>query len=73
MLIRLLRSFLAPYRREITIIVALQFVSTMAVLFLPSLNADIIDKGVAQGDTAYITRTGAVMLEAKTEAPAASE
>lgn len=42
--------------------VALQFVATMAALYLPSLNADIIDNGVAAGDTGYITRTGAVML-----------
>ncbi len=62
MLVRLLREFLAPYRREITVIVVLQFVATMAALYLPSLNADIIDNGVAQGDTGYITRTGGVML-----------
>lgn len=61
-LIRLLRSYLAPYRRPITAIVALQFVGTMAALYLPSLNADIIDNGVARGDTGYIVRTGAVML-----------
>ncbi|MGA9746879.1 MAG: ABC transporter ATP-binding protein [Nocardioides sp.] len=62
MLARLLREFLAPYRRQITVIVVLQFVATMAALYLPSLNADIIDNGVAQGDTGYITRTGGVML-----------
>ncbi len=62
MLVRLLRQYLTPYRREIAIVVALQFVSTMAVLYLPSLNADIIDDGVAKGDTGYIVRTGAVML-----------
>ena len=62
MLVRLLRQYLTPYRREIAIIVALQFVATMAVLYLPSLNADIIDDGVAKGDTGYIIRTGSVML-----------
>ena len=62
MLIRLLRTFLAPYRRDIAVIVALQLVATIAVLYLPSLNADIIDRGVAVGDTGYITRAGAVML-----------
>ena len=61
MLVRLLRQYLTPYRREIAIIVALQFVATMAVLYLPSLNADIIDDGVAKGDTGYINRTGSVM------------
>ncbi len=62
MLRRLLTSGLAPYRSTITVIVALQFVGTMASLFLPSLNADIIDNGVAQGDTGYIVRIGVVML-----------
>ena len=62
MLVWLLRQYLTPYRREIAIIVALQFVATMAVLYLPSLNADIIDDGVAKGDTGYIIRTGSVML-----------
>ena len=62
MLLRLLRTFLAPYRREIGIIVALQFVGTMAMLYLPSLNADIIDQGVTQGDTGYIVRIGGIML-----------
>ena len=62
MLIRLLRAFLAPYHRDIAVIVALQFVATMAVLYLPSLNADIIDKGVALGDTGFIVRAGGVML-----------
>ena len=40
----------------------LQFTGTMASLFLPSLNADIIDNGVAKGDTAYIWHTGLIML-----------
>ncbi|RYU12712.1 ABC transporter ATP-binding protein [Nocardioides iriomotensis] len=62
MLLRLLRQYLTPYRREIAVIVALQFVATMAALYLPSLNADIIDDGVAQGDTGFIVRTGALML-----------
>ncbi|HLN76854.1 MAG TPA: ABC transporter ATP-binding protein [Nocardioidaceae bacterium] len=62
MLIRLLRHYLTPYRRPITAIVALQFVGTMAALYLPSLNADIIDNGVARGDTRYIIHTGAMML-----------
>ena len=44
------------------LVVAFQFVGTMASLYLPSLNADIIDKGVATGDTGYILRTGGLML-----------
>ncbi|MGZ4484463.1 MAG: ABC transporter ATP-binding protein [Nocardioidaceae bacterium] len=62
MLIRLLRAHLARYRTWLLCVVVLQFVGTMAALYLPSLNADIIDNGVATGDTGYITRTGAVML-----------
>jgi ATP-binding cassette subfamily B multidrug efflux pump len=61
-LIRLLRSFLRLYRRPLVAVVLLQFVGTMASLYLPSLNADIIDLGVARGDTDYIMRTGGWML-----------
>jgi len=62
MLIRLLRSHLAPYRRPLLAVVGLQLVSTMASLYLPSLNADIIDRGIATGDTGYILRIGGWML-----------
>ncbi|MEV6812918.1 ABC transporter ATP-binding protein [Micromonospora sp. NPDC051296] len=62
MLIRLLRSGLRPYHRPLAAVVLLQFVGTMASLYLPSLNADIIDLGVARGDTDYIVRTGGWML-----------
>ncbi len=62
MLPRLLRTHLAPYRGALLAVVVLQFFGTVAALYLPSLNADIIDNGVARGDTDYIVRTGAVML-----------
>ncbi len=62
MLIRLLRSGLAPYRGLLTVVVVLQLVGTMASLYLPSLNADIIDQGIARGDTGYILRVGGWML-----------
>ncbi|MDZ4824989.1 MAG: ABC transporter ATP-binding protein [Actinomycetota bacterium] len=62
MLIRLLRTFLRRYRNQLLIVVALTFVQTMATLYLPALNADIIDKGVATGDTDYIWKVGGVML-----------
>ncbi len=62
MLIRLLRTYLRPYRRELATVVALQLVGTIASLYLPSLNAQIIDQGVARGDTGYIMRTGGWML-----------
>jgi ATP-binding cassette subfamily B protein len=62
MLIRLLRTYLRPYRRELTAVVVLQLVGTIASLYLPSLNGDIIDQGVARGDTGYIARLGGWML-----------
>ncbi|MGC5332966.1 ABC transporter ATP-binding protein [Micromonospora sp. DT62] len=62
MLTRLLRTHLRPYHRPLAAVVLLQFVGTMASLYLPSLNADIIDLGVARGDTGYIMRTGGWML-----------
>jgi len=62
MLIRLVRTFVSPYRPWITAIVTLQFIGTVGMLYLPSLNADIIDKGVITGDTGYIVRHGGLML-----------
>ncbi|MFF3866858.1 ABC transporter ATP-binding protein [Micromonospora sp. NPDC001898] len=62
MLIRLLGAHLRPYYRPLAAVVAFQFVGTMASLYLPSLNADIIDRGVARGDTDYILRIGGWML-----------
>ena len=62
MLIRLLRTYLARYRRPITGLLILSLAGTMAALLLPSLNAAIIDEGVAKGDTAFIWRTGGMML-----------
>ncbi len=62
MLIRLVRTYLRPYAAPLAAVVALQFVGTMAALYLPSLNADIIDRGVVTGDTGYIVRHGGLML-----------
>ena len=62
MLIRLLRQYLRPYTTPIAIVLSLQLIQTLATLYLPSLNADIIDKGIAVGDTGYIVRTGGWML-----------
>lgn len=62
MLVRLLRAYLRPYSRPIALVVLLQLVQTLATLYLPTLNADIIDKGVVKGDTGYILGTGGVML-----------
>ncbi|GAA2070851.1 ABC transporter ATP-binding protein [Actinomadura alba] len=62
MLIRLLRDFVRPYHRSMAVIVALQLVQTLATLYLPTLNADIIDHGVVVGDIGYIMQIGGVML-----------
>ncbi len=62
MLIRLMRTYLRPYTWPLVAVVALQLVGTIASLYLPSLNADIIDNGVAKGNTGYIVMLGAVML-----------
>lgn len=62
MLRKLLGTHLRPYRSWLAAVAALQLVGTVAALYLPSLNADIIDRGVATGDTGYIMRVGAIML-----------
>ncbi|WP_181777461.1 ABC transporter ATP-binding protein [Amycolatopsis pittospori] len=62
MLTKLLRIHLRPYRRDLWLIVLLQFVQTLAGLYLPTLNADIIDDGVVKGDIDYILGVGGVML-----------
>ena len=62
MLIRLMRRHLRPYSRPLLLVVLLQLVQTLATLYLPTLNADIIDFGLIKGDTAYIMRVGGVML-----------
>ncbi|MFI9779854.1 ABC transporter ATP-binding protein [Streptomyces sp. NPDC051956] len=62
MLIRLLRTYLSPYKKPIGVLVLLQFLQTCASLYLPTLNADIIDNGVVKGDTGYILAFGAIMI-----------
>jgi ATP-binding cassette subfamily B multidrug efflux pump len=61
-LIRLLRTFLRQYRKPLALVLVLQLAQTLATLYLPTLNADIIDKGVIVHNTHYILRTGGVML-----------
>ncbi|MGO7983467.1 hypothetical protein ACC691_37090, partial [Rhizobium johnstonii] len=62
MLIRLVRQYIKPYWPLITGVIVFQFLQAMASLYLPTLNADIIDNGVATGDTGYIMTTGGWML-----------
>lgn len=62
MLFRLVRTFAGRYRNWLLIVVVAQFAQTIAALYLPTLNADIIDNGVVKADTGYILSTGGVML-----------
>jgi ATP-binding cassette subfamily B multidrug efflux pump len=61
-MIRLLVTYLRPYRRPLSVVFALVTVQAIANLYLPNLNADIINNGVIKGDTGYIMRTGVLML-----------
>jgi len=62
MLGRILVRYLKPYRWQLVGVLVFQFVAAIASLYLPTLNADIIDNGVATGDTGYIWSTGMMML-----------
>ena len=62
MLIRLLRTYLRRYRKPLAFVLLLQLAQTLATLYLPTLNADIIDKGVITDNTHYIVKTGGFML-----------
>ena len=59
---RLLSTHLRPYGRWLSIVVALQLIQAIGNLYLPTLNADLINNGVVKGDTHYIVATGALML-----------
>jgi ATP-binding cassette subfamily B protein len=61
-LIRLLRTYLRQYRKPLALVLLLQLAQTLATLYLPTLNADIIDKGVITDNTHYIIKTGSFML-----------
>lgn len=62
MLIRLLRAHLPPHRTSLALIMLLQLAQTLATLYLPTLNADLINNGVVPGDTPYILRRGGIMI-----------
>ena len=59
---RLLATYLRPYRRWILLVMVLLLVQAITNLYLPSLNADIINNGVVPGDIDYIISTGGLML-----------
>jgi ATP-binding cassette subfamily B multidrug efflux pump len=62
MLLRILRRYLRPHTGLLVGVIVFQLLQSIASLYLPTLNADIIDNGVAKGDTGYIFGVGAVML-----------
>ncbi len=62
MLVTLARRYLRPYARPVAALLLLQLLATLASLYLPSLNADIVDQGVTRGDTGLIMRVGTWML-----------
>ncbi len=57
-----LLQYLKPYRKQLVLVIALLLVQAISNLYLPDLNADIINNGIAKGDTKYILRTGGIML-----------
>ena len=61
-LVRILITRSVPYTPYFIAVLVLQALSTAATLYLPSLNAKIIDEGVSQGDVDFIWRTGGIML-----------
>ena len=62
MLLRLLGRYLKPHWKLLTGVVVFQLAQSIASLYLPALNADIIDNGIAKGDAGYIIRIGGIML-----------
>ncbi|HKG57785.1 MAG TPA: ABC transporter ATP-binding protein [Candidatus Limnocylindrales bacterium] len=61
-MIRLLRTYLRPYVRQLAVVLVLLLLQAIGNLYLPDLNADIINNGVVRGDTDYIVRVGGLML-----------
>ena len=62
MLTKLLKEYLYPYRYQVGAISILLLVQSIANLYLPNLNAELINNGVAKGDISYIWKIGFVML-----------
>ena len=61
-MIRLITTYLRPYRRQLVLVVSLLLVQAISNLYLPTLNADIINNGVVKGDTHHIVMIGGLML-----------
>ena len=61
-MIALLRTYLRPYAAQLAVVLVLLLIGALGSLYLPDLNGEIIDNGIAKGDTAYIVRVGGLML-----------
>ena len=61
-MINLFTTYLRPYWKQLVLVVVLVLMQAIANLFLPDLNAEIINNGVAKGDITYILQLGAIML-----------
>ena len=62
MLVNILKRYLVPYKRSVAFILLLLLIQSVANLYLPNLNADLINNGVAKGDLSYIWKVGGIML-----------
>ena len=72
MLTKILKSFLRPYRNSVAIVLILLLIQAIANLYLPNLNADLINNGIAKGNVSYIWKIGGIMLAASVLIMAAS-
>ena len=61
-MLELLKSRLGRYRLLLVAVVVFQAIQSIAGLFLPTINANIINQGIARGDNAYIRRMGLIMI-----------
>ena len=62
MLIQILKKYLHPYMSQVYVIILMLLIQAIASLYLPNLNADLINKGIAKGDIGYIWHVGQIML-----------
>ena len=62
MLTQILKKYCAPYKGQVALILLMLLVQAIASLYLPNLNADLINNGVAKGNVGYIWHIGEIML-----------
>ena len=62
MLTQILKSYLRPYKKQVYLILLLLLIQAIASLYLPNLNGDLINNGVAKGNVGYIWHIGGIML-----------